>query len=134
MWENFWEAGGFGMYPTAIFGVLLIAASVGFAVFPERRFVPLVVSLSVVAVGSGLLGCTAGFITTFRYIQGVPEAKQHAITLMGISESLNNVALAFGFLVLATLVASGGALRLALTSRRPGAKATTQTGADRPAT
>jgi hypothetical protein len=111
---DFFVAGGWGMYPTTLFGLLLLAAGIAYAALPERRFVPLLVSLGVVTLGSGLLGTVTGFINTFMYIQQVAEAKQRVITLLGVSESLNNLVLALIFVVLSTLVASVGALRLAL--------------------
>jgi hypothetical protein len=114
---EFFEAGGWGMYPTTLFGILLLGAGVAYAALPERRFVPLLVSLGVVVFGSGCLGCVTGFVSTFRYIQQVPEAKQSMTTLLGVSESLNNLVLAFIFIVLSTLIASVGALRLGLRSR-----------------
>ncbi len=117
MVESFFEAGGWGMYPTTLFGALLVAAGVAYAIFPERRFVPLLVSMGVAVFGSGALGTVAGFITTFRAIQKLPADQQHPVTLMGISESLNNAAWAFAFIVLATLIASVGALRLGLKSK-----------------
>jgi hypothetical protein len=117
MWADFYEAGGWGMYPTTIFGAMLLAASIAYAAMPERRLVPLLVSLGVTTVGSGFLGAVTGFIITFRFIQKVEEAKQHTVTLLGISESLNNVVLAFMFLVLCTLIASVGALRLGLRAK-----------------
>jgi hypothetical protein len=117
LFKDFYECGGWGMYPTTIFGVLLLAAGVAYAILPERRLMPLLVSMSVVTLGAGFLGCTTGFITTFRYIQKVPAVDQHAITLAGISESLNNVVLSFMFIVCATLIAAVGALRLGLRSK-----------------
>ena len=117
MMSNFFEAGGWGMYPTTIFGVLLIASGIAYAAMPERRFVPLLVSMGVVVFGAGVLGCVTGFINTFLYIEKVAPEKQHTITLLGISESLNNIVLAFMFIVLATLIASVGALRLGLKSK-----------------
>jgi hypothetical protein len=117
MEASFFVAGGYGMYPTTVFGALLVAAGIAYALFPERRFVPLLISLGVAVFGSGALGTVAGFITTFQAIQKLPADSQHAVTLMGISESLNNAAWAFVFIVLATLIASAGALRLALKSK-----------------
>lgn len=114
---EFFVNGGWGMYPTTLFGVLLLGAGIAYAALPERRFVPLLVSLGVVVFGSGCLGCVTGFVSTFRYIQQVPEAKQSMTTLLGVSESLNNLVLAFIFIVLSTLIASVGALRLGLRSR-----------------
>ena len=119
---QFYMEGGWGMYPTTLFGVLLVAAGLAYAALPERRFVPLLVSLGVVVFGSGLLGTVTGFIATFGYVGRVPEAQQRAITLAGVSESLNNLVLAFIFIVLATLIASVGALRIGLRSK-PGAAA-----------
>lgn len=119
---QFYMEGGWGMYPTTLFGVLLVAAGIAYAALPERRFVPLLVSLGVVVFGSGLLGTVTGFIATFGYVGRVPEAQQRAITLAGVSESLNNLVLAFIFIVLATLIASVGALRIGLRSK-PGAAA-----------
>ena len=115
--SDFWMAGGWGMYPTALFGVMLVAAGVAYALFPERRFVPLLVSLGIVVFGAGVLGTVTGFTTTFRYIEKVPVDQQHTITLLGISESLNNLILAFIFIVLSTLIASVGALRLGLKAK-----------------
>lgn len=115
--ESFFEAGGWGMYPTTVFGVLLVAAGIAYAKFPERRFVPLLVSMGVAVFGSGVLGTVTGFITTFRAVQKLPADQQHSVTLMGISESLNNAVWAFVFIVLATLIASAGALRLGLKSK-----------------
>ena len=50
----------------ALFGVMLIASGAAYAIFPERRFVPLLVSLGVVVFGSGVLGTVTGFITTLE--------------------------------------------------------------------
>ncbi|HCF62651.1 MAG TPA: hypothetical protein DFS52_32265 [Myxococcales bacterium] len=115
--SDFYLMGGWGMYPTTLFGALLVAAGIAYALLPERRFVPLLVSMGVVVFGSGVLGTVTGFINTFRHVQQLPEAQQRAITLLGVSESLNNLVLAFIFIVLATLIASVGALRLGLRSK-----------------
>jgi hypothetical protein len=116
---QFFESGGWGMYPTTIFGFLLVAVGIAYSAMPERRFVPLLVSMSVVTFSSGCLGCLTGFITTFNYTATkVPVAEQHSVTLMGISESLSNVVLAFIFLVLSILFASIGALRLGLSNKK----------------
>ena len=42
-----------------------IAAGVAYAIFPERRFVPLLTTLGVVVFGAGVLGTVTGFTTTF---------------------------------------------------------------------
>ena len=45
MWTTFFRDGGFGMYPTALFGFLLVASGVLCLLRPERRFVLLALSL-----------------------------------------------------------------------------------------
>src|SRR5690348_5351015 len=57
--------GGWGMYPTLVFGILLVAASVRYAISPERRFVPLQVSLGILTLVGGGLGFITGTIKSF---------------------------------------------------------------------
>jgi hypothetical protein len=123
MWSNFFEAGGWGMYPTLIFGFLLVASSVLFVLRPERRFVPLLLSLGVLTLGSGLLSFSVGVVNTFRYLQRVEPAEQFKIAALGCAESLNNVVLALMLIVLTSLLASIGAFR---GSQRAAAGAVTQ--------
>lgn len=109
---EWFREGGWGMFPTALFGLVMLGVAARYALRPERRFVPLLLGLGVVTLSSGALGFVTGLITTFRYVGGVPEG-QRWIALVGIGESLVNVAFALCFIVLASLAASAGALRLA---------------------
>jgi hypothetical protein len=93
MWSNFYENGGWGMYPTTLFGFLLVAAGVLLLLRPERRYVPLVSGLGLMTLASGVLGCAVGFINTFRYVGGIPREEQLEIAAVGMAESLNNVVL-----------------------------------------
>jgi hypothetical protein len=111
MWANFFRDGGWGMYPTSIFGFLLVAAAVLLVLRPERRFVALVVSLGLLTLGAGVLGTTVGVVNTFRYLLKVPAAEQLQIATLGCAESLNNFVLALMIAVLAALLASIAALR-----------------------
>lgn len=121
MWDNFFKAGGFGMYPTMLFGFFFVAVSVLFLLRPERRFLPLVASLGAVTFGSGLLGTSLGVVTTFHYLQQVPAADQVIVAALGCAESLNNLVLALIIVVATGLLVSIGALRL---SRAAAASAT----------
>ena len=103
--------GGFGMYPTTVFGLLLLAATVRYAVSPSARLVPLQVSLGILTMASGGLGFVTGLIKSVSAIGGV-GADQRWIWLLGMGESLNNVALALVLVTLGSLAASVGALRL----------------------
>ena len=108
------KAGGFGMFPTLAFGILLLAVGIAYALDPARTLVSLFSILGIVEFLSGTLGAVMGVVTTFLYVAKLPEPQQYATTLVGLAESLHNVALAFVFIILATLVLAAGALRAAL--------------------
>lgn len=107
------RTGGFGMYPTALFGVLMIVAAAFYARRPERRLVPLQLVLGLTTLFAGSLGVVVGVIKSLQSLSGVP-AGDRFIWLIGLAESLHNLALALGLILLATMVAAVGALRVAL--------------------
>ncbi len=104
--------GGWGMIPTALFGVLLVLAALRYASRPEQRFVPVQVSLGLLTLASGGLGFVTGLIKSFQAMAEMPDDKRW-IWLVGLGEALNNVALAFGLVMLAAIAASVGTLRVA---------------------
>ena len=112
MWATFFQDGGWGMYPTTGFGLLLVAASVLLVLRPEPRRTMLVASLGVVTFASGLLGTSVGVVNSFHYLSQVPKAEQLEIATLGCAESLNNLVLALIIVVLAGLIASLASLRL----------------------
>jgi hypothetical protein len=112
MWSNFYENGGWGMFPTTLFGFFLVASGVLLLLRPERRFVPLVASLGLLTLSSGVLGCSVGLIKTFRYVQEVAPDEQVTIAAVGCAESLNNLVLALLIVVVTTLLAAASALRV----------------------
>lgn len=114
MWADFFRDGGWGMYPTALFGFGLLAAAMLFALRPERRFLPAVWCLAGMTAGAGLLGCSMGLVNTFRYLAKVPPVEQLSIMALGCAESLNNVVLALLVVILSLLVSLAGAARLAV--------------------
>lgn len=111
MIESFRE-GGFGMIPTLVFGVMLVLAAAQYARTPERRFVPLQVSLGVVTLASGALGFVTGVIKSFSALGQVGD-KDRWIWALGVGESAQNLVLALGLVTLAAAAASVGALRVA---------------------
>ncbi len=99
-----YQLGGWGMYPTTVFGTLAVALLVRALVRPSRP-VGSAIPAALVATGiSGLLGFTAGVIRTFSAIQRLPQPDQYPTTLLGVGESLHNIGLALVFGVLAALL------------------------------
>ena len=119
---NFFEEGGFGMYPTMIFGFFLVAAAVFTLLRPERRW-PLVVSLGVATFGAGLMGTTVGLINTMKYVaHKAPEAERLQFLAQGVAESLNNLELALFMVIPTALVCCAAALRSLKTTATPAAQ------------
>ena len=54
--SEFYEAGGWGMYPTHIFGVLLVGCSILFMIRPEPRYLASLVGLGATTASAGMLG------------------------------------------------------------------------------
>jgi hypothetical protein len=112
--REIFHVGGFGMYPTALFGLLLIGVAIRYAVKPEARFIPLQITLGLLTLLAGMLGFVTGLITSFSHMGGVTgEGSSKWIPLIGAAESLHNVALALALVIVAVLAASVGAARLA---------------------
>ncbi len=103
--------GGWGMFPTALFGVICLVVAARYALRPERRLIPLQLALGVVTVLTGCLGFVAGLITTTNALHQVPENRVPLIGALGFGESLHNVALALILVVLAALCTSVGVVR-----------------------
>jgi hypothetical protein len=109
---HWFQLGGFGMWLTLVFGFMAIAASARYAFTPERRFVPLVVSLGALTLISGALGFVTGLIATFQTVERV-AADQRWLWMIGVGESLVNLAFALCLLGLAGVAMVIGAFRLA---------------------
>jgi dipeptide/tripeptide permease len=115
MWTTFFRDGGWGMYPTTLFGFLLVASGVLCLLRPERRFVPLALCLAALTLSSGLLGTATGVVNSFRYLERVPEVDQRfTIAALGCAESLNNLVLALILVTLTGVLGAAASLRSAL--------------------
>jgi hypothetical protein len=115
--SDFIRDGGFGMFPTMLFGALAVLSALVIALKPERRFIPLVAVLGITTFGSGMLGTVMGVINTLRYVARTPEADRMTIVMVGAAESLNNMVLSLVLVVLTALIASVAAARIALSQR-----------------
>lgn len=106
------QMGGWGMYPTLVIGVLMIGAAVWYAIRPEKRYFPLLVSFGLMTFISGCLGFVTGVIKSFMYIGQVGPDERY-IALIGVAESLCNVVFALVLIMLAVIASTVGAWRIA---------------------
>ena len=67
MLEGF-RLGGFGMFPTLVFGLLLLGAAVRYAVKPEARWVPLQIALGILTLTTGLASFVCGVVVTTTHL------------------------------------------------------------------
>lgn len=115
MWDHFFRDGGWGMYPTTVFGFLLVLAGVLCVLRPERRFAHLGLTLAGLTLCSGALGTVTGFVTTFRFLHQVPDLdRRFTIAAFGVAESLNNMILALLLVTFTGVLGALAALRVAL--------------------
>lgn len=119
MWNDFFRAGGFGMYPTLALGLFLLAACVLYAIRPNPKRARVALALGGSTVASGLLGAFMGMATTAHYIPQVQKSDQLEILALGFGESIHNVVLALLVVVLGCLVATVGTLRSATATAEP---------------
>ena len=120
--REMFHTGGFGMYPTAIFGLILIAVAIRYAIKPESRFVPLQITLGLLTLFSGALGFTTGIIASFSAMGGVPgDGSSKWIPFIGAAESLYNIALALALIIVGVIAASVGTARIASGLPKPAA-------------
>jgi hypothetical protein len=99
--------GGWGMFPTAFIGLVLLALAVRYAIAPDRGRLFLVRHCNVLVALSGTLGFLSGVIKTFT---SIPLEKPQ-MAIYGVGESANNLALAIGILLLTRFVTAFGAAR-----------------------
>lgn len=106
-------AGGLGMYPTLIAGLALLLASLGYAVRPQSRYLPLVLSLGLFTLFAGALGFLTSVMHVLSFLGSVNEADRSVILVVGMQESMYNLVLALLMTMLSALAASVGAWRMA---------------------
>ncbi|MFL5353293.1 hypothetical protein [Archangium sp.] len=105
-------AGGWGMYPTLIAGLALLATCLRYASRPESRYVPLMITLGLFTLFAGTLGFITGVMSCLRGFDVPMPSEGPNVLYLGIQESLHNVALALLMTTASALAASIGAWRL----------------------
>lgn len=99
--QDAFRLGGWGMYPTAFVGFLLVIMAARFAANPARGRLAVVIALSVLTFVVGMLGFVTGAIKTMIYAGEVPETGK--IVAIGLGESLHNVAFALCLVILGSI-------------------------------
>lgn len=105
MWSMFRE-GGWGMIPTLVLGLVMIAFAFRYATKPDPRLFAPLASLGIVTLLMGSLASVTGIMKSLAAFGGPVR-----IALCGVAESLNNLALALALLLVATLLVCVGAIR-----------------------
>jgi len=110
--------GGWGMYPTAIAGLVLVFTSIKYAVAPDPKRRALVRALAMLVFLAACLGFTSGVIRT---LLGAAKQTTDAgnVIAQGVGESLENIGLGLALLVMAGIATAIGTARSA--PRSPGA-------------
>lgn len=103
--------GGYGMFPTAIAGLVLVAAAIRYARTPDARRLHLVRCLSVLVALIGTLGTTSGVIKAFLAAGSADPREMPGFVVTGIGEAANCIALALIMLVAGWIATSIGAYR-----------------------
>jgi hypothetical protein len=114
--QDAFRLGGWGMYPTAFVGFLLVIMAARFAANPARGRLSVVVALGVLTFVVGTLGFVTGTIKTMIAAGEMPETGK--IVTIGVGESLHNVAFALCLVILGGIGTVIGLSRRASTSDR----------------
>ncbi|MDP1824448.1 MAG: hypothetical protein Q8L48_14435 [Archangium sp.] len=112
---DFFAEGGWTMYPTMLFGALTVGWSLVLAARPERRFVPLFLALGALTTMTGFLGTLWGLTGLVKASANAAPADVQTIMSACATQALNSLLLGSVLVVVATLGAASGALRVALT-------------------
>lgn len=95
--------GGWGMFPTAFAGLVLIVCAWRFAMNPQRARLGLVKWLYVLTGLCGALGFVTGTIKTFLAAGQLPPDDAVRTAMIGLGESANNLGMLLCSMVIATI-------------------------------
>jgi hypothetical protein len=122
MGESF-RLGGWGMYPTALAGLVLVAAAFRCAHRPDAQRFRIVRHLSVL---TGLVACLAFVSGVIRSFTCLDNLDPHDLgrPVIGVGESLCNVGLGLVMLVIAWIATSVAAYRVGANANSEAAELT----------
>jgi hypothetical protein len=103
------------MFPTLIAGLVLLGCAFRYASAPDGARALLVRRLQLLTFLTGTLGFIAGVIKSFTAASQAPGELGNYV-VAGVGESLNNIGLAVGMLIVSQIAMSIGAARRSGTS------------------
>ena len=95
--------GGWGMYPTALAGLVLVLSAWRFAWHPGRARLAFLKWMAVLVSLTSVLGFVTGCIKTFLAAGQLSGNDAIGVVITGIGESANNLGLGLCMLILATI-------------------------------
>lgn len=104
--------GGWGMWPTLVFGLLMLGVAALYAVRANPQLSSLVRTTKWMTFVSGCLGFVTGLIRSCLFISNV-TAEERFLVIIGFGESLVNIAWALGLIMMAMIIAAVGTWRIA---------------------
>jgi hypothetical protein len=111
VWDGFYASGGYGMYPTTLFGFIMVLTACLYLFRPERRFVPVVITSGVLTFCSGVLGTFTGMIVVCTYVQLVEPVDAAKVMVVGSGQAFANIVFALILIILGGLATLGGVAR-----------------------
>ncbi len=108
------SAGGMTMYSTALFGSLTVLAAMLIATRPEVRFTPLLLATGALTTISGLLGVALGITGVLQSSVSAAGADRTELMVACSGQAFSNIAFSLIFLMISVLIASAGAVRVAV--------------------
>src|SRR5579863_4257508 len=114
--SQLYRLGGWGMYPTTIVGIVLVACAVQYARDPRAARMRVVRYVSLLTMLVASLGFVSGVVRSLTSLPLDEPWDAGVFAAIGIGESLVNVALGLFMLVVAWGASSLGAFRAAATS------------------
>lgn len=109
--------GGWGMFPTLFVGAVLVMMAIRFAISPVRGRLATIVGLGVLTGFVSCLGFVTGVIKTLLAANEIdPNAPGHVV-IVGVGESLNNIAFGLCLLVIGTVATVVGLSRRSCADR-----------------
>jgi hypothetical protein len=114
---EFLKAGGIGMVFVLLFGLLTLAAAIGFAVRAELRRLALVRAMTSAAVFSIITAVLTDFLAVMRTLAGryaefSSKSEVPAVLMQGLGESVTPAILGFAILAIAWVIVAVGTRRV----------------------